>query len=341
MRTVITIGGLLLGAVLGLHAPGCAIPPLRTDVVVTRAQAEAARNRAVGELLTLTEDIRPAVRANAIEALGYAPELGAGAIEQGLRDSNEGVRSVAATVVGRNGMHGLVAWVRPLVLDDSPYVRASATYALSVLGENEDVSALAPLLLEDPDPRVRAHAAFLLGELGDASALGLLGEAYRSPLARANASEVRLLRLQIGEAMAKLGNEEALAGIRAALFPSRPEEMEYAALAIQIIGAVGDENSIDQLIYLAEGAADLPMPPEIRLAAADALARLGHPQGAFIADEYARADSEAVRGYAAVVYGRTESGENLDKLLTMLGDRSIGVRAAAARGILELTGRID
>ncbi|MFG0305519.1 MAG: HEAT repeat domain-containing protein [Phycisphaerales bacterium JB040] len=344
MRTIVTTGGLLLTLCVALPATGCAgggTPAPGDDAVVTQSRAAQARERAIDTLLELVEDIRPAVRAHAIEALADAPERGADAIEKGLRDSNEGVRSVAAMVVGRAGLTDLAPWVRPLVHDDSPYVRASATYALSVLGLDENVSALAPLLSEHPDARVRAHAAFVLGELGDESALGLLRDAYRDPMPRANTSQVRLLRLQIGEAMAKLGDDDALAGIRAALFPSRPEEMEYAALAIQIIGAVGDENSIDQFIYLAEGISEQPMPAEIRLAAADALARLGHPQGAFIADEYARSDSDAVRGYAAVVYGRTESGANLDKLLVLLEDRSISVRAASARGILELTSRID
>ena len=152
-------------------------------------------------------------------------------------------------------------------------------------------------------------------------------------------SEVRLLRLQIAEAMIKLGDDEQLAGVYAALFPSRPEELELTALAIQIIGEVRDRKSIDQLIYLASGEGDQAMPPEIRLAAADALSKLGLPQGGFIADEYAQDRSEAIRAYAAVVYGRTDAAGNLAKVQAMLSDRSHIVRAAAAGATLSLTRR--
>lgn len=303
----------------------------------SEAQIEQAREMAVQTLLALADHVQPVVRANTIEALAAAPEAGTGAIEAGLRDSNEGVRSVAAVVVGRLGLESAAGWLRPLVMDESEFVRLSAVFALRKLGEDTDLTPLAITLFTSRDTRARAHAAFLLGELGSPSAIDMLRQASLEGVARADTAEVNLLRLQIAEAMIKLGDDDPLPGVKAALFPSRPEEFELAALAIQIIGEVGDREAVDQLIYLADAAGKDAMPAEIRLAAADALSKLGHPQGAFIADEYRTDPAESIRAYAAVVYGRTDAAGNLGKVLGMLSDRSPIVRAAAARAVLDLT----
>ncbi|MFG0275439.1 MAG: HEAT repeat domain-containing protein, partial [Phycisphaerales bacterium] len=147
-------------------------------------------------------------------------------------------------------------------------------------------------------------------------------------------SDVRLLNLQIAEALAKLGDADAFEAIRAALYPSRPEELEAAALAVQIIGEVGDRRSIDQLIYMAERGEteEEVLPAEIRLAAAASLAQLGLPRGDFIADEYAADEMPAIRAQAAYVYGQVGSDRALERLEGMLDDPSpiVAVSAAAA-----------
>ena len=83
--------------------------------------------------------------------------------------------------------------------------------------------------------------------------------------------------------------------VRSALYPSRPEELEATALAVQIIGEVHDRGAIDQLIYLVDEETDRPMPAEVRLAVAGALAKLGLREGGFIADEYFQAQEELER----------------------------------------------
>jgi len=336
-QLVLTV--VLLGA--GSIPVGCSSAPPRRIATAqerTEAQTRQAREMAVQTLTALADHVQPMVRANTIEALAAAPEAGTEVIEAGLRDSNEGVRSVAAVVVGRLGLASAAGWLRPLEMDESEYVRLSAVFALRRLDEDIDLTPLANTLFTSHDTRARAHAAFLLGELGLPSAIDMLRQASLEGAPRAAASEVQLLRLQIAEAMIKLGDDEPLPGVKAALFPSRPEDFELAALAIQIIGEVGDRGAVDQLIYLADAVGEDAMPAEIRLAAADALSKLGHPQGAFIADEYAGDPADSVRAYAAVVYGRTDAAGNLGKVLGMLSDRSPVVRAAAARAVLDLTG---
>src|SRR5690606_36182729 len=215
-----------------------------------------------------------------------------------------------------------VPLVRPLLTDTSPYVRASAIYALNRCGERVDPSPLASILLRDPSPRVRSHVAFLLGEMGDPSALGLLREAARTQIPLAAPAEVRLMHLQIAEAMVKLGDESQISTIRAALYPSRPEDLEATALAVQILGQLRDRGSIDELIFLSARRDQTGQywPAEIRLGVAGALARMGLNQGTFLADEYADSPIPALRAQSAFVYGQIGRTENLPKLAYLMED---------------------
>jgi HEAT repeat protein len=293
-------------------------------------------------LLEATSSPDPQLRANAIEALGEAPTRLAAVLPVALGDRNEGVRSVAAMMVGMSRMGELTPSVQPLLRDPSPYVRASAIFALERcgVGGGVDPTPLASMLLNDPSPHVRAHAAFILGELGDRSAVAMLRQCARDEMPRASQAEVRVMRLQLAEAMTKLGDNDQLHVIRAALYPSRPDDLETTALAAQIIGEVGDRGSIDELIYLSArwDQDKRPMPAEVRLAAAGSLAKLGLKQGAFIAREYWRSDNPAQRAQAAYVLGRTGNEKNLGTLAQMMEDEAGIVRVSAAAAIVTIVG---
>jgi HEAT repeat protein len=115
--------------------------------------------------------------------------------------------------------------------------------------------------------------------------------------------------------------------------------LELTVLAIQILGRVGDVASAGQLIYLtAVEEGGRTMPPEVRLAAADAMARLGRTEGWFIADAYAGDERPLVRAQAAIVYGQTRGPENLQKLARLIADPAAVVRVAAAAAVLEQYG---
>lgn len=280
----------------------------------------------------------PAIRANALEGLESEPARLAGVLATALRDSNMGVRSVAAMTVGRLQLLGSVADLKPLLLDPSLRVRASALYAMRRCGHEVDLSPLASML-RDENALVRAQAAMILGLLGEESALPMLEEAARDPMPRAGVAEYRLLQLQIAEARARLGDEDALHEIRAALYPSRPEDLEATTLAAMIIGEIQDRGAIDQLVFLTARQDERGglMPPEVRLAAAASLARLGLRQGGFIGREYARHERATVRAQAAYVLGRIGDREDLPVLADLLGDRSGQVRVSAATAILMIT----
>lgn len=346
---------LLMVLVIAAGLPACRGPskgqstvkaPRISERDVQRYRSLAAvnelREKAATRLEEGTMDRNPQVRANAAEGLAEAPQRLQGVMQRLLADPNAGVRSTAAMMIGRLQLRNLVGNVRPLTQDSSPFVAASAIYAVSRCGEAVDITRLADSLLKDPSPRVRAHVAFLLGELGEQTATGLLRDAAKAKIPRASAIEMRLMQLQIAEALVKLGVEEQLDVIRAALYPSRPEDLEAAALAVQIIGQVKDRRATDQLIYLTayNDKQEGRMPAEVRLGAAMSLAMLGNDRGSFIADEFAAHPVPALRAQAAFVYGQIGRPENLPRLERLMEDPDPATQIAAAAGALKAGGLI-
>lgn len=346
----------MAAAFLGAAVAGCTdlLPPPSASVteepkIVAASQDLAAkyndplevsklRERALDLLIQMTSDAHPQIRGNALEAMLVTPQRLEPLLPPALRDENAGVRAIAATLVGKAQLRGLAAAVRPLLDDPSPFVRASATFALARNGQQVSQTPLGQILLNDPSPRVRAHAAVLLGELGDRSALGLLNDAARRVPARANPVEVRLMQVQIAEAMVRLGAEDQISVVRSALYPSRPEDLEVTALAVQILGQLRDRGSIDELIYISARRDETGQhwPAEIRLGVAGALARMGLNKGTFLADEYISSQLTALRAQAAYVYGQIGLTENLGKLELLLSDPEPLVRLSAAAAILQV-----
>jgi HEAT repeat protein len=324
-------------------APGATRGTTRDDaprVPIDRVGQSALREKAIELVETLARSGDAQVRANAIEAASYAPTRLAPVIERGLRDTSPGVRSVAAMAVGRARLREIAVSVTPLMGDPTSAVRVSAIYALARTGNDVDRSPLAAYLLHDPSPWVRRHTAFVLGELGDASAIPLLRAAAGADTTMPPA-QARTYALQIAEAMHKLGDQRATQVLRAALYPSRPEDLEGAALAVQILGQVKDRESIGPLVQLADytDRSGQKYPPEIRLGVAGALAGMGLPQGGYIADEYVGSADPIVRSQVAFVYGEIGDRASWGRLAGLMQDPDERVRVAAAASVLRSGGR--
>ena len=300
-----------------------------------------ARERALSALFEMTTSSDAQVRANAIEGLSQVPARVRRVLPAALADANVGVRSVAAMVAGRERVREMEGALRALTRESSAYAQMAGIYGLSRIGASVDPSPLARFLLEDNDPRVRAQAAFVLGELGEKSAMGLLAEAAAA-VPRGDPAAGRSLRLQIAEAMVKIGDGEQTSVLHAALFPSRPEELEASAVAAQILGELGDREAVGMLVSLTNGAdqTERAMPAEVRLAAAEALAKLGYTDGGFVADEYLESPNPAIRAQAVSLAGHLKDRGRVDRLLeVMQTDGSEMVRVAAAAAVVRATSR--
>jgi HEAT repeat protein len=299
------------------------------------------RERAIAliEECALSEDAQ--IRANAVETAGLAPKRFSAVIAAGLEDKSPAVRCVAAMTVGKSRIKALVRHVQPLLNEESAFVRSAAIFALANCDAPVDRNPLAGMLLNDASPRVRSHVAYILGELKDKSALPLLRAAARERFPGATPEQQRLFELQLAEAMIKLGDDTQRPVVRAALYPSRPEELEAAALAVQIIGEVKDREAQYQLVNLSayRDRQGNMYPAEVRLGIAGALGLMGLKEGGFIADEFAQHAAAPIRAQAAYVYGQIGLPEHWGKLDALLGDPEGSVRVAAAAGILRAMGQ--
>lgn len=315
-------------------------PLVDKAVPMTKTERTTLREQALAQLSTAAQSAPPEERANAIEALTATPARLAAVLEPALRDQNVGVRSVAAMAAGKARVADAAPAIRPLLQDESRFVRSAAIYGLYKLGQNPNATPLAGMLF-DPSPKVRAQAAFIMGEMGEKSALGPLREAAKIPAGRSSPGEVRVMDLQIAEARVKLGDDSALADIRTALFPAKPEDLEASILAMQIIGQVRDRASVNRLIELTadKDPTKQAMPGEIRVAAAMALAKLGQSEGSYIAREYYAGASEALRAQSAHLMGELGRPENLAILARMMADPDGRVRVAAASAVVKITDR--
>ncbi len=321
-------------------------PPAATSVDPNDPAAVArVREQALQLLVSAVRQGQPEERVNALEGLMAVPSRLTPLLRDALVDVSPAVRITAATLIGRLRLTEFRDAVRPLLADASEstaareMVVASAVYALARLNVPVDLSPLGRLVKESGDARVRAQAAVYLGMLGNPSAIPVLRDAARTPMPRAEAATVRLMQLQIAQALVMLGDADAIHELRAALYPSSESDLEAAALSAQILGELQDRNSTNQLIILTawNQRETGRLPAEVRLAAATALAKIGNRRGSFIADEYVASPDSRIRAQAAMLYGETRQQANLARLAAMMADPDRRVQIAAAAGLLRIT----
>jgi len=306
----------------------------------TTAEVMALRERAIVLLMESARSPVAEIRANSIEALASSPRRLDEVIGDATRDTNIGVRAVAATVIGRERLARHRGLLTPLLNDPDLRVASSAAFAMAKLGDTSWLDSIGRAMSSDRVD-VRGHAVFLLGELGDPSAAPMLRETLRRPPPRTGRSQLRTLELQVAEALSKLGERGSVDAIRAALYPAHQQDLEAAALAAQILGQIRDMGARDQLVYLTaerDGEGRF-MPAEVRLAAAGALAKMGLDQARFIAEPYLSDPNETLRAQAAYVLGQSwnagnQSGQLAGVLGRLLEDPSARVRVAAAAGLV-------
>jgi len=144
----------------------------------------------------------PVIRAQAIEALhDVAPEQGLPWFREALSDPHAGVRFAACIVLGTMRHEPSKPLLERRLEDDNQSVKAAAIYAMHQLGDASRTAQLAELLLYASDETTRANTALVLSKLAEPGAVKLLE--------RAMSDASSLVRLQVLEAMALLGDPGA------------------------------------------------------------------------------------------------------------------------------------
>lgn len=293
------------------------------------------RDNAIALLMQAVQSELPILRANAIEGLRSEPTYLSQVAQVGLADTNRGVRFVTAMTIGRAGLKDHTAALQALLSDRSDSVRAAAMFALRVTGQQVDLSPLSAML-ESRDPEVQANAAMIVGELGNESALRMLRSALGKHSRLVSSARARMVDLQIAEAMVMLGDETQIEPIHAALF-ARDEEAEITGLACQICGRVGDASSVPLLLRLAMVEGRSQRPPDIRMAALAALARI--EPGRATADiplQYTQSGDYRQRAQAAYTLGLVGDPSTLPVLAMLMSDPNPVVQVAAAAAVVRM-----
>jgi hypothetical protein len=127
---------------------------------------------AASSLTALVADLDPAVRANAVWALGaVGTEREVPVLLRALRDVDAAVAANAAAAVGRVAARNKLGVERELceaLTDHRPALRESALSALRLLGKRCADGRERRVLSADRSPRARLAAALLLREVGGA-----------------------------------------------------------------------------------------------------------------------------------------------------------------------------
>jgi HEAT repeat protein len=318
---------------VALQEPSAAPRPPRAEI--------DAGSAAVGLLLQATNASHPLLRANAIEALHPVRAAVAEPARRALADENEGVRFVAAMTVGRLRLEDEVHLVEPLLDDPSPSVQAAAIYALRRCDRRANPTVLATMLASS-DPGARGNAAMILGELGDPSAIEMLREAGSQRSLRMSPASARVVELQIAEAMVRLGDDQQIEVIRAALFAPE-KEGEITALACAICGEIGDQAYAPTLADIAMRTGLRQEATEVRIAAAQAVGRIsagsaGARAVVSVPLEFLTDADPMIRAQAAAAVGHFQEAEHEASLAVLLGDKDPFVQIAAAGAILRIRG---
>jgi len=339
---------IILLSALGLAAAGGCNGGRHT--VMTGDPAEA-RARALAVLHAAARDQDKHTRAEAVEAMADVLGSAAGsAYLSALDDSEPNVRFAAALAVGDLKYAPALGRLEEMARYRQPRAERQLTvycgviYALHRLGRTEHTSQLGKLLAHE-GAVVRANAAMVLGRMGEPSAARPLRARYRD-------EEDTVARLQMLESLARLGDAQALGELES---NAREPFLLEKLLALR---AMGDLNSGRTRLVLQAILTSRHEPPQARVLAAGALARLGtvsdhgydlcltsagDPAGVI---EAASGDHDpktidpvivtTLQGLAARSLGWMKHTGAVDVLVDLLTSPDGGVRVAAAMSILRL-----
>lgn len=274
-------------------------------------------------------DADPQIRANAIEVVASTRELELMPhVQELLADKVVPVRFAAAVAIGDLAYAPAKDQVGLLLNDPNPNVQLAAFYAISKLGQPELHQEICKAVAGD-DQTVRANAALLLGKSGNKDGIRFL---YWT-LQRDDSSDKVVL--QAAEAIAMLGDPRIYRKLWTGLISKYADDR---VMAIRAMGALGTDEAASAIITML----DDPI-PEVRLAAAEQLGKLGDFGGeaevlaVFEENLMAGMDAQGqqrIKTLAALAIGEIASERPAKYLPQLLQDRTKVVRLAAAKAVL-------
>jgi HEAT repeat protein len=286
-------------------------------------------------LMKATESSNALMRNSAIEALQALPASVEPVARRALADPNRGVRFTAAMTIGELRLTDAAHLIEPLLHDDSLSVQAAAIYALHRCGYKPDPNPLARMIVSD-DPEVRGNAAMIFGLLGNNSARKVVQAALGQGMAQAPPQRVKLVELQMAATLVKLGDQSQLQPLRAALYaPS--DQGEVAVLACLLAGEIRDTGAVADLYNLAGRDDRYQQPPEIRMAATQALTQIDPGRVMIeVPLTYVGSAYYQQRQQAALTLGKIGNPAALPVLQGLMADPNPLVQVAAAGGVVRI-----
>ena len=277
-------------------------------------------------------DRDPQIRANAIEVVAAARQvLMMPKVQKLLADEAVPVRFAAALAVGDLEYALAREDVAVLLNDPNPNAKIAACYAMVRLGYADYYKVISNAVASK-DQTVRANAALLLGKSGRQEGIRFL---YWT-LQRDDSADMVIL--QAAESIAMLGDHRIYPKLWTRLISAYADDR---VVGIQAMGALGTDEAKNALITMLDDGV-----PEVRLAAAEQLGKLGDPIGEpevleiFKKNVMAEMDAqgrERVKILAALAIGEVGTDPPAKYLPSLLQDASKRVRLAAARAVLRRT----
>lgn len=325
----------------------------RAAQVLARVSGEGPLDDAVWPLAQALRDRDPVVRYHVAEALIAQGAIAVPSVVDILRSPREGDRGRAARVLSRIGSPSVDSLIGVLQEKGTePAMRASAAYALGVIGDKRAVASLTSLL-RDERYFVRQQAARALSQMGEA-ALDRLFEMADSSTASTREAAIEALgssgssRRAIDRVIDALADSNP--NVRSAAVRGLGESASERAVA-PLMTVMGDESSTmrsQASISLARlGPIALPKltaalrdsRPSVRQLAAEALGDIGSRESVAPLVQLIETDKSGARLEAIAALGKIGDPSAIDPILSIHRGGSVAVRKKTIAALAQFRDR--
>lgn len=321
MCLAIILTGMLSAGCVEEQAGG---PPLLPGEKKVRVQSLKPRALIILEKGLTSNSAR--IRTNAIEvAVETRQKDMLPSLSKLTQDPTVPVRFAAVVALGDLRCFSCESIVRQSLNDPDVNVRIAAAYSLVKLNQPNYFD---PLLAaaKSPDQTVRANAALLIGKLGNPEHIPLLYEVLTAE------DSVDKVRMQAVESIARLGDERMYRSKLWALQISK-----YADDRVMGIRGMGALNTPEARSAIATMLQDDVL--EVRLAAAEELARLGDTSGEEEVFNYFQTNpdlnkADIANGMAVMAIGYLESNRLNAYLPQILDSEQLYIQLLGAQSVL-------